>query len=134
MNRALFGRWLDRTLTNEDIPGRKVAEALNVTDSAVSRWRSGQVVPELDKLPGLAELLGVDLMRLMATAGVPGMTEHGEAPLPIPRPDGKRDRVVAELNKIKGLDEDERVTLVAAYDKLTRQKDRVFHGQDSDAA
>ena len=42
-----------------------LAEALEVSRQAVSKWESGQTMPEADKLVALAELLGCTLDQLM---------------------------------------------------------------------
>lgn len=63
-----------------------LAEALNVSRQAVSKWESGQTMPEADKLLALADLLGCTLDQLMreaparesrAGADVPGTVASG---------------------------------------------------------
>ena len=44
----------------------KFAEAMGVTQSTVSQWESGRVLPDTAKLPKLAEVLGCSVADLFA--------------------------------------------------------------------
>ena len=46
----------------------KFAEAVGVTQSTVSQWESGKVLPDTAKLPKLAEVLGCSVADLFAKA------------------------------------------------------------------
>lgn len=65
-----FAVWLDRTLIERGITGREAARAVGVSDAAVSKWRHGTRIPRLDEVMKLADLLGVDSIRLAVTAGL----------------------------------------------------------------
>ncbi len=52
---------LERNMTQ-----RTLANALGVTDRAVSKWERGLGCPDLSFLPGLAQILGVPMERLLA--------------------------------------------------------------------
>lgn len=43
-----------------------LAEAVNVQQTDVSRWESGQTAPRDDRRPTIAELLGLDVAQLFA--------------------------------------------------------------------
>jgi transcriptional regulator with XRE-family HTH domain len=122
VDRGLFGRWLDTTMDNKGIQGKELAERLGVSDGAVSKWRGGQSVPSQDKLHPLAEILDVDPLRLMATAGVHGLLESGVIPLPLPKANRRRERAREELRKIRHLDRYEREAMIEAYDRIVRER------------
>ena len=44
---------------------RELAEKLNITDKAVSKWERGLACPDTGTIPRLAELLGISLDELM---------------------------------------------------------------------
>ena len=44
---------------------RELAELLNVSDKAVSRWERGDAAPDLSVIPALAELFGVTADELL---------------------------------------------------------------------
>lgn len=45
----------------------RFAEAMGVTQSTVSQWESGRVLPDTAKLPKLAEVLGCSIADLFTT-------------------------------------------------------------------
>lgn len=64
----------ERKLSQGDL-----AEKLEVSRQSVSKWETGQSVPELDKLIKLADLFGVS---------VDALVREGDAPQPAPEPPG----------------------------------------------
>ena len=73
-----------------------VAEALDVSRQAVSRWETGAAVPGRDSLLALSRLFGVSVEELVSPAGLaappaekPGKTEEG-GELPEPEADSHR--------------------------------------------
>ena len=55
-----------RTLRREmDLTQRELAQALGVTDKAVSKWERGLGCPDVSYLPELSQILGADLARLL---------------------------------------------------------------------
>lgn len=116
---AAFGEWLDITLSNKGVQGRRVADAVGVSDATVSRWRSGLSLPDQGQLVLIAELLELDPRRLAVTAGVlPPAMAPGVEPYPMPEPTAQRDAVRRQIAKIKGLTEDGREKLLATYDQM----------------
>ena len=63
----------------------ELAEALNVSRQAVSRWEVGTAVPTLDNLIFLSRLYGVPLDDLIQS-GAPAPAAPAEAPPDIPAP------------------------------------------------
>ena len=45
----------------------KFAEAMGVTQSTISQWESGRVLPDTAKLPKLAKVLGCSVADLFTT-------------------------------------------------------------------
>ena len=64
-----------------------VAERLNVSRQAVSRWETGFTVPSTDNLSHLGRLYGVTLDELLSySAALPPEKPQEEAPAPTPQP------------------------------------------------
>jgi transcriptional regulator with XRE-family HTH domain len=106
------------TMENRGIRATELAKKLKVTDSAVSRWRSGAGLPSMDACLRMAKVLRVeDPMRLAVTAGLVDGDLIGKAPLPLPEPTARRNRVKDQLANIKGLTAKERQHLLDAYDE-----------------
>lgn len=62
-----------------------VAERLDVSRQSVSKWETGQSVPELEKIVRLADLFGVSVDELV---------RDGDAPQPQPQPEAEK-RIVS---------------------------------------
>lgn len=114
----VFGRWLDLTMSNREIKGRTLARALNVHESAVSRWRAGQGVPSMDSCLRLGQYLDVVPMRLVVTAGLVDAELAGVVPLPMPEPTAHRKAVKDQIKRIRGLTPAERQQLIDVYDDV----------------
>lgn len=112
-----FAQWLNMTMENRGVRAVTLAKKLKVTDSAVSRWRSGGGLPSMDACLRLAKVFQVeDPMRLAVTAGLVDGELIGKAPLPMPEPTARRKRVKEQLANIKGLTARERQLLIDTYD------------------
>lgn len=114
-----FAEWLSRTLVERDIPGGKVAEALGVNDSAISRWRNGKARPSLESAMALAEFLGVHPVRLAVTAGLMKEKQAGMSKLPLPEDTKTRVMVKEQIMGIRGLTSRERQAMMEAYDNMS---------------
>jgi transcriptional regulator with XRE-family HTH domain len=113
----LFAEWLDLTLANSGISARDLANQIGVSDSAVSRWRSGQSKPGMDTAVRLATVLDVDPIRLAVTAGLmDGRAVHVD-PLPLPPAHAQRERVREQIKNIKGLSAEGVALLLDAYER-----------------
>ena len=71
----------------------------------------------MDTCLKLGKIFDVPPVRLAVTAGLIDGELIGERPLPLPEPTARRERVRAELGKIKGLTARERQHLLTAYDE-----------------
>lgn len=65
MNAQEFGAFLARTRHNRGLTQAQVAERLQVTDKAVSRWERGIGLPDISLLEPLADALELSLADLM---------------------------------------------------------------------
>lgn len=61
---------IQRLRRGNDMSQEQLADVLDVSRQAVSRWESGDSVPEIDKLMRLSELFGVSMDELVQQAGV----------------------------------------------------------------
>jgi transcriptional regulator with XRE-family HTH domain len=112
----VFGEWLDITLSNQGIMGRTLAEKVGVHDSAVSRWRAGNGVPNMDTCERIAEALGVDALRLAVTAGLLSQKVANALPFDVPMPTERRESVRRQLKRIRGVTDETRNRLLQVYE------------------
>lgn len=61
MNAATFGKMIRKLRKKIGLTQTELAQRLNVTDKAVSKWENGGGYPEITLLPILAELFGVSV-------------------------------------------------------------------------
>jgi transcriptional regulator with XRE-family HTH domain len=66
-----FTLWLNRTMESRGYSQADLARAVGVADAQVSRWRRGQVVPNVHSLQRLADTFGVPRATLDTLAGYP---------------------------------------------------------------
>lgn len=117
---ARFAQWLDVTMMNRGIKGSDLADKIGVHGSAISRWRTGQSIPGMETCVKLAKALRVDPGRLAVTAGQMPL-EVAEAagiePLPTPPPVARRDRIIRQLETIKGVSPELKQKLLETLDE-----------------
>lgn len=66
-----FPAWLKMTMERRGFSQADLARAIGVTDTQISRWRRGQVVPTVHSLQRLADTFGVPRASLDHLAGYP---------------------------------------------------------------
>lgn len=64
-----------------------LAEKLDVSRQSVSKWETGQSVPELDKIVKLADLFGITVDELVREGEPPAAESAADSPAPEPKPD-----------------------------------------------
>lgn len=111
-DREYFAEWLSRTLAERDIAGGEVARALEVNDSAISRWKNGKATPGLDSVMKLAEFLDVNPIALAVTVGLMEEDKVGVPRLELPKETRLLEYVEDQINKIRGLDTETRNALI----------------------
>lgn len=63
-----MGRFIQRLRRERGLTQKALAEQLQITDKAVSKWERGLSCPDITLLPGLAAALGVTANELLAAA------------------------------------------------------------------
>lgn len=66
--------------TGQNLSQGDLAEKLEVSRQSVSKWETGQAVPELDKIIKLADLFGVSVDQLVRDGEAPGPQTPAAAP------------------------------------------------------
>jgi transcriptional regulator with XRE-family HTH domain len=115
--------WLDRTMYNLKIKGSDLARQIRVHESQISRWRSGHGVPSMKACMRLAQVLGIDPLRLAATAGHLDGEVGGIKPLPVPEATRQREHIREQIAMIKGLTEKSRSRLIEVYEEEIGKED-----------
>jgi len=65
MNIVKFGAYISRLRKERDMPQSKLADTLNVTRQAVSKWERGEGFPDISILCSIAETFGVTVDTLL---------------------------------------------------------------------
>lgn len=65
MDTKEFGSFIAEQRKAAGMTQKELAEKLNVTDKAVSRWENGHGYPDIETLDSLASALGLSLLELM---------------------------------------------------------------------
>ena len=65
MDREMLGRFIAQRRKERNLTQRELAEALHVTDKAVSKWERGAGCPDISLLEPLAEALELSVDQLL---------------------------------------------------------------------
>ena len=65
MDNTQFGAFIAQLRKEQGLTQKELADRLNVTDKAVSKWETGKGFPDVKLLEPLAQALGVSLAELM---------------------------------------------------------------------
>ncbi len=82
MDREMLGRFIAQRRKELNLTQRELAEALHVTDKAVSKWERGAGCPDISLLEPLAEALGLSVDQLLTYQTAPAEPEPAEEPAP----------------------------------------------------
>lgn len=82
MDREMLGRFIAQRRKELNLTQRELAEALYVTDKAVSKWERGAGCPDISLLEPLAEALGLSVDQLLTYQTAPAEPEAAEEPAP----------------------------------------------------
>ena len=80
MDREMLGRFIAQRRKERSLTQRELAEALHVTDKAVSKWERGAGCPDISLLEPLAEALGLSVDQLLTYQTAPAEPEAAEEP------------------------------------------------------
>lgn len=75
MDREMLGRFIAQRRKERNMTQRELAEALHVTDKAVSKWERGAGCPDISLLEPLAEALELSVDQLLTYQTAPEETE-----------------------------------------------------------
>lgn len=67
MNKQPMGDLIAQLRKEKGMTQKELAEKMNVTDKAVSKWERNLSCPDINSLPTLAEILGVSVEELLNT-------------------------------------------------------------------
>ena len=73
MDKEKTGQLITELRKEKGLTQKQLADALNVTDKAVSKWERGLSFPDISMLEPISELLGVSIMEILA-----GERQNGE--------------------------------------------------------
>ncbi len=65
MNTYEFGKFLSQLRKEKGLTQQQLAEKLNVTDKAVSRWETGKNYPDIEIFEDLSEILDISISELL---------------------------------------------------------------------
>lgn len=109
---TMRGEWLARQMDRRQISVRQLADALNVATQTVYNWQSGKSVINEERIPALAEVLGVS--ELVARRGLGYWVPEGG--LDAGEYTGEGSTVAMDKEELLEL----RKTLVAALERIDR--------------
>ena len=66
MEKEKTGQLISELRKEKGLTQKQLADALNVTDKAVSKWERGLSFPDISMLEPLSDLLGVTIMEILA--------------------------------------------------------------------
>lgn len=73
MNRTM-GEIIGMLRREKGMTQKEIADMLNITDKAVSKWERGLAFPDTQTIPRLAEILGVSVEELLNAKAAPTAT------------------------------------------------------------
>ncbi|MBR2821607.1 MAG: helix-turn-helix transcriptional regulator [Clostridiales bacterium] len=76
MDKERTGQLITELRKEKGLTQKQLADALNVTDKAVSKWERGLSFPDISMLEPLSELLDVSIMEILA-----GERQNGDGTL-----------------------------------------------------
>ena len=65
MDNIRFGAFVAQLRKEQGLTQKELADRLNVTDKAVSKWETGKGFPDVKLLEPLAQALGISLVELI---------------------------------------------------------------------
>ncbi len=66
MDKERTGQLITELRKEKGLTQKQLAEALNVTDKAVSKWERGLSFPDISMLEPISEVLGISIMEILA--------------------------------------------------------------------
>ena len=88
MDAQKTGKLINYLRSKKSLTQKQLAEKINVSDKAVSKWERGDGCPDVALLPALAEVLETDVDSLLK-----GELSSQAAPAPKPDPNAPRIKI-----------------------------------------
>lgn len=66
MDQVKIGKFIQATRKEQQLTQREVAEKLNISDKTVSKWETGNGLPEVDLMLPLCNILGISINELLS--------------------------------------------------------------------
>ena len=66
MDKERMGQLITELRKEKGLTQKQLADELNVTDKAVSKWERGQSFPDISMLEPIAEVLDISIMEILA--------------------------------------------------------------------
>lgn len=77
MDTSKVGRLICTLRKERGMTQQNIADALSISNKTVSKWERGMGCPDLSLLPGLSDLLGVDIQKLLEGDRKPNPVDNG---------------------------------------------------------
>lgn len=77
MNNQSMGDMISTLRKEKGMTQKDLADRLNITDKAVSKWERNLAFPDTATIPKLAELLGISVEELMNAKSIPETGHNG---------------------------------------------------------
>ena len=71
MNQIKIGKFISECRKEKKLTQSQLAEKMNITDKAVSKWENGKSLPDISLLLPLCEILGISLNELFIGEHIP---------------------------------------------------------------
>jgi transcriptional regulator with XRE-family HTH domain len=118
-----FSEWLEQAMNEQGVQGNDLAELLDVSEGAISRWRNGDSLPNNGRMRELARIFQVDLLQLMSLANIPGIRESGVPPLGFFSNQQHQDNIRDEMGSLGTMNDHEREAMLNAYERYLLEQE-----------
>lgn len=94
MNQTEIGKFIARCRKEKNLTQAQLAEKLNITDRAISKWETGKSMPDSSIMLELCEILGITVNELLsgARAGMEGFEKKADENLLVLKRKDETDR------------------------------------------
>ena len=79
MDKILVGKFIAEQRKEKELTQKELAEKLNVTDKAVSKWETGKGYPDIETLEKLSEIFCVSINDILSGKIIPQENKEKEA-------------------------------------------------------
>lgn len=76
MNQEMIGKFISSCRRHKGLTQMQLAEKLNISNRAVSKWETGKSLPDADHMLELCEILGITVNELLSGERITTMEEY----------------------------------------------------------